>query len=64
MIVPSSATAVTSRSAGIDSGARVSEWYRVAVIGDGSPANTPTPSWVIVDVLPCISVVAPTTVAP
>ena len=34
------------------------------VSGDGKPANTPLPSWLISDVLPCINVAAPTTVAP
>ena len=40
------------------------EWYRVAVNGDGSPANTPSPTCSIGDVLPCINCGARTTSAP
>ncbi len=46
------------------SGASVSEWYLVAVSGDDRPVNTPVPSWMISEVLPCISSGAPTTSAP
>ena len=46
------------------SGASVNEWYRVAVNGEGRPANTPVPSCTISDVLPCINSGAPTTSAP
>ncbi len=39
MIVPSEVVAVTSRSGGKCSGEITSEWYRVAVNGEGNPPN-------------------------
>ena len=54
----------TSRQSGTDSRATTSEWYRVAVNGSGSPANTPRPSWLMLEVLPCITCGARTTSPP
>ena len=40
----------------------VREWYRVALNGDGNPASTPVPVWVISLILPCMGFGARTTV--
>ena len=55
MISPSSAVAVTSSSSGTRSRSIASEWYRVTANGDGTPANTPRPSCVTGESLPCIT---------
>ena len=64
MITPVSVRAVTSRASGTVSSTIASEWYRVVVTGDGSPANTPLPSWNTGDVLPCSSSGARSTTPP
>ena len=47
--------AVTINSAGTESATTASEWYRVAVNGEGSEANTPWPVCSTRLVLPCMS---------
>jgi len=64
MTTPSSVSAVISSTSGTDARSTTSEWYRVAVNGSGSPANTPLPSCVISYVLPCITFGARTTSPP
>ena len=61
---PSSVVAVTSRHSGTVSAATASEWYRVAVNGDGTEANTLSPRCTNRDVLPCMSCCAWPTRAP
>lgn len=52
MTWPSSLVALTTSCGGMFS--TISEWYRVAVKGEGRPANKPDLSCVTGDVLPCI----------
>ena len=61
---PSSVVAVTSRQSGTVSAATASEWYRVAVNGEGTPAKTLSPWCTSWEVLPCISCCAWPTRAP
>jgi hypothetical protein len=62
--IPDGVRPVTSSSAGTEPDSTASEWYRVAVNGEGSPASTPTPSWTTWLVLPCSSSGARTTTPP
>jgi len=55
MTTPSSVSAVISRQSGTESRSTTSEWYRVASNGSGRPAKRPSPEWLIIDVLPCIT---------
>ena len=64
MTVPSSLVAVTASGSRTLPGSTASEWYRVAVNGFASPANTPSPSWRIGEVSPCRSSAARVTTAP
>ena len=64
MITPEPVRPVTSISSGSVDSTTAREWYRVAVNGFGRPLRTPAPSWCTVDVLPCSSSGARSTVAP
>ena len=55
MMTPESVHALGTSSGVTDSGSIVSEWYRVAVNGLGSPARTPVSSCRTREVLPCSS---------
>ena len=54
MISPSSAVAITRRTAGSRARAMTSEWYRAAGNGFGIPAKIPRPSCRMREALPCI----------